>query len=297
MVRPYISFVVPSRNDDHTPDNLARLLSFYQAISEQAKAVDLDVEVIIVDWNPPPDRYTLLDEIVEWDYLIHGCNLTVVEVPPEVHNQYSTSDRIPLFTMMAFNVGTWQAAGEFVLPAPQDLIYSNEMFERWARLEHGVLYRAFRHDIRENGFPYDAPIARRLEYCNNNVITIRLSSMPYTNACGDFILMSRDDWIAIRGWPEYDGFPIYLDGYTIFKAIASGMKVMKFDEPFYHVTHAERLRPGTGLEERNIPYIPYSKYGKMVQALRADGTRTLKNEDNWGCWGDKRVIPTRVVWR
>ena len=59
---PYLSVVVTSRNDDHGGDPLKRLQAFINCFDAQCCRTGLDAEVIIVEWNPPPDKPRVLGE-------------------------------------------------------------------------------------------------------------------------------------------------------------------------------------------------------------------------------------------
>ena len=53
---PLLSVVVVSRNDDHGGNLLYRMQMFVSGFLEQAKRYALSSELVIVEWNPPPDR-------------------------------------------------------------------------------------------------------------------------------------------------------------------------------------------------------------------------------------------------
>ena len=55
-ILPYLSVVAASRNDDHGGDPLIRTQIFINNLSRQCEKYRLPAELIIVDWNPVPDR-------------------------------------------------------------------------------------------------------------------------------------------------------------------------------------------------------------------------------------------------
>ena len=55
-----ISFVVTSRNDGETGDELARIQTFVSSLVDQCERFHLDAELVIVEWNPPAQK-PLLD--------------------------------------------------------------------------------------------------------------------------------------------------------------------------------------------------------------------------------------------
>ena len=72
---------------------------------------------------------------------------------------------LPLFQMIAKNVGIRRARGRFVLVTNIDIVFSNELVEYLAsgRLEPGLLYRVDRHDIQPD-LPVDAPLDEQIAY-------------------------------------------------------------------------------------------------------------------------------------
>ncbi len=71
---PYLSLVVTARNDDHGGNLLDRMQAFVSGWISQARRYSIPSELIIVEWNPPPDRPRLA-EALEWpsDLARAGC--------------------------------------------------------------------------------------------------------------------------------------------------------------------------------------------------------------------------------
>ena len=53
---PYSSIVATARNDDHGGNLLHRMQIFVSGPLEQSRRRQLKAELIVVEWNPPPDR-------------------------------------------------------------------------------------------------------------------------------------------------------------------------------------------------------------------------------------------------
>ena len=79
---PYLSVVVTTRNDDHGGDPLKRLQAFVNTFAEQCRRTHLDAEVIVVEWNPPPDKPSRLwhqrDGKIE-EIVFPNCNQYTIE--------------------------------------------------------------------------------------------------------------------------------------------------------------------------------------------------------------------------
>jgi hypothetical protein len=175
----YLSVVVTTRNDDHGGDPLKRLQAFVNTFAAQCRRTQLAAEIIVVEWNPPPDR----PRVGELLRMTHDAPFAVhfVEVPPEIHRRLRYADVLPLFQMIAKNVGVRRARGRFVLCTNIDIVFSNELVEYLAsgRLEAGHIYRVDRHDI-EADYPAEARLEEQMAYCRTHQIRLhtRLGTCP-----------------------------------------------------------------------------------------------------------------------
>jgi len=168
---PYLSVVVASRNDSHGGDPLARLQALVNSFAAQCCRFGLDAELVVVEWNPPPERPRLRDAVrVPED---GALAVRFVEVPPELHATLPSADVLPLFQMIAKNVGVRRAHGEFVLSTNIDIIFSNELVEYLATrpLERRRMYRVDRHDI-ESDFPVHASLDDQMAYCASHQLRL-----------------------------------------------------------------------------------------------------------------------------
>src|ERR1035441_681609 len=123
---PYLSVVVTARNDDHGGNLLRRMQVFVDAWINQAKRHNLSSELIVVEWNPPAGRRRLADAL-RWPGDTGPCDVRILEVPPEVHARYRHAAALPLYQMIAKNVGIRRARGEFILATNIDLLFSHEL--------------------------------------------------------------------------------------------------------------------------------------------------------------------------
>ena len=172
---PYLSVVVTSRNDGHGGNPLARLQAFVNTFDAQCRRFGLDAELIIVEWNPPPDR-PRLHQVVRRP---EGCAfpLRYIEVPNPLHERLPRAGVLPLFQMIGKNAGIRRARGRFVLATNIDIIFSNELVEFFAsgRLRPGVMYRVDRHDI-ESNYPVEAPLDDQMAFCQSHHLRLHRAS-------------------------------------------------------------------------------------------------------------------------
>ena len=66
---------------------LSRLQTSINVLAEQTDRYHLDSELIVVDWNPPPDR-PHLSEALRAPTKPASLTVRVIEVPPALHQRY-----------------------------------------------------------------------------------------------------------------------------------------------------------------------------------------------------------------
>jgi hypothetical protein len=403
---PYLSVVVAARNDNHGGNMLRRMQIFVNGILEQCRRHQLDAELIIVEWNPPSDQPPLA-EALSWNISDSPCTVRIIEVSPEIHQRLNYSQSLPLFQMIAKNVGIRRAKGEFVLATNIDLLFSDELFSFLAsrQMKVGEMYRLDRYDVRSE-VPLEAPLEQQLEYCQHSIIRICakngieeltitppqeeeteqeelatateieptqlqpkwykkipqstiprlalakqlyrrllptkirdfvLRSLPkdftnwlieqkllavqvlppspaleeleppqeeppppplwqypqlHTNACGDFTLMSRVDWFAIRGYPEWEIFSFHLDSVLMYVAHYAGIEEKIFEDPMrmYHIEHASGWTPDTErtqtlnrrLASLKIPQLSFEQFDALVKLMHQLNKPIIFNDGDWG---------------
>ncbi len=194
---PYVSVVVTARNDDHGGNLLPRMQAFVNSWIGQSKRHGLSSELIIVDWNPPEDRRLLIDTL-QWPADTSPCHVRFIQVPPEIHQRYKHAETMPLYQMIAKNVGIRRSRGRFVLATNIDIIFSDELMRHLAqgRLEPGRMYRIDRHDVMSD-VPVDATVDDQLEYCKTHLIRVNAREGTF-NLTPDGLRALNEDDIADR---------------------------------------------------------------------------------------------------
>lgn len=148
---------------------------------------------------------------------------------------------------------------------------------------------------------HDAPalVTRELKSIFSKISEFRdnfFIPMLHTNGCGDFSLMAREDWFALRGYPEWQIFSWAIDSVIIFQAHYNGIRIEELapDLVHYHIEHDY----GSGwtpegsnslwarLEQHGIPYINYiGEIAKELQRHHAEAHFTVYNGLDWGFFG------------
>lgn len=395
MVQPYISFVVTARNDNHGGDMLHRMQIFVDALLLQCKRFRVAAELLIVEWNPPSDRGPLRDAL-SWNVTDSPCDVRFVEVPREVHNLVDYGDLLPLFQMIAKNVGIRRARGKFVLATNIDIIFNDALFEKFAEktLETNTIYRIDRHDVASH-VPLNVSIEEQLQFCDANILRLNRQNitepwtgapvaiatveaemvetkaelpwtaramiqcrhmwheikkdnpawwqfvssivpMPvkkalfddkllgglayyfssrerfmegirqalnmvdyqrdipiawvHTNACGDFTMLSKDDWLNLGAYPEYAMYSWHIDSIICHAAAAAGMKEQVFADParIYHIEHGGGWTPNGAkklfgrLKKRGIPFISDEQFRLIAHELYTGIVQPVFNKPDWG---------------
>jgi hypothetical protein len=210
---PYLSIVLTSRNDDHGQSLLRRMQTFVNALIGQCKRHGLQAELIIVEWNPPSERPRFI-EALRWPEITDPCRVRIIEVPPELHRRLRHSENLPLFQMIAKNVGIRRARGRFVLATNIDILLSDELVRALARgeLRRGRMYRIDRHDVMTD-VPVFADVDEQLRYCQTHLLRLncregtfeltpdgRRTVASEDIAAADMGLSFENGWYPVERW-------------------------------------------------------------------------------------------------
>ena len=147
MKPPKLSVVATSRNDDHGGNLLQRTQLFVDGLADQAERFGVPLELLLVEWNPPSDRAGLADTL-RWAPK-ENFHPQVITVSPEVHHNFPHAEALPLFQMIAKNVGIRRAGADYVLATNIDILIGDELFAFMRdSLQPHALYRVDRYDVR-----------------------------------------------------------------------------------------------------------------------------------------------------
>ena len=167
---PYLTVVAASRNDDHGGDPLARTQIFINTFARQCERYRLPAELILVDWNPVAGRPGLASEL-QLPVEASHCQARIITVPAVLHDRLKYSDRLPLFQMIAKNVGIRRARGRFILATNIDIFFSDELIRYISRqqLDPGRMLRVDRYDI-QSGLSDELSLAETMDYAWNHPV-------------------------------------------------------------------------------------------------------------------------------
>jgi hypothetical protein len=405
-----VSFVVTSRNDDHGGHMLGRFGIFADGLLEQATRHGLTGELIVVEWNPLPGPR--LHEALKLRNTSDTFPVRFIEVPPEAHRPLRNSDTIPLFQMLAKNVGIRRARGEFVVATNPDILFSDALvsFLAAGNLRPDTLYRLDRHDVAAD-VPESAGIEEQLSWCARHVLRIHrrtgtieprtggrgllvagayrklvrwtsqagarvaqgvrswhhdfFDRLPYwrpwqvgktvralgrglrrlvrvlsylllprrvraaldrgamahgqhrlrhamwlasksafgpprvhTNGCGDFTMLARPHWFALRGYPELPLWSMHMDSFLCFMSVAAGLReqVLTWPSAMFHMEHERSwvvMTPEERLRTFALkPWIDIGLLSDLWEDAYAARRPILFNDEQWGLadWGLREVL-------
>jgi hypothetical protein len=340
----YLSIVAVSRNDDHGGDPLIRTQIFVSSFVRQCEKYCIPAEIIIVDWNPVSGRPGLA-AVLALPSEATNVRARVVTVPRTLHQRLKYAEQLPLFQMIAKNVGIRRARGQFILATNIDIIFADELMQFIARqkLHQKKVYRVDRYDI-HNGLSKDLSLDETLEYAWANPIRTNRRHQPinlvqhlygkepfrkicvpdpefrgkiegvevvyengvwqirpdrsvnmshlHTNACGDFTLLSREGWEAIRGYPEFAGYSFNIDSMGLVAAHYAGYEEVSLLPPCvcFHIEHGigsgwtpeGETKLFNRLREAEILNPEWPVLRPLVEEMRLQGKSLEFNNAGWG---------------
>ena len=309
-MKTYLSIVVVARNDNHGGDFTHRVNVFVKNFLTLSEKYKLSSELIIVEWNPLEDKPSLREAITWPNAQRNHSLIRIIHVPRKIHLDLPNPAKLALFEYVGKNVGVRRARGEYILTTNPDVIFSDELIQFFAsgKLSSESFYRISRQDVR-SPVTHTLPVAEQLAYCAQNVIRVQgyfgtydnglqkiisyhywrslLSYLkyrllnfpdnpPFLNASGDFLVMNRDSWNSLRGYPELEteGKSPHIDGLGVIMAQSSGLRQVILRDPI-RLFHQDHGRPQGGM--LRSPAVE-----ELYQKIRREKKYFVVNDKNWG---------------
>jgi hypothetical protein len=115
----------------------------------------------------------------------------------------------------------------------------------------------------------------------------------HTNGCGDFTMLSRDAWLALRGYPEFPVWPTHLDAILCYAAYHAGYAEVMLNDPMrvFHIEHQAVWTPETERERevradaRGVPLVGFLSLMKQFHMMRRFNVPIIFAPENWGLAG------------
>lgn len=275
-----LSVVIGGRNDGYGGDFVGRVNTSVRVTTELARRHSLDLEVVLVEWNPPADRpgfRKLIDRPA-------GVKVRFLVVDEETAARCPGADQMPMLEYVAKNVGIRRALGEWILATNADDFLSPRTVAWLAGngLDPRCYYRVARTDVPGD---LDGTVDEILGRAEREPLT----RYELWDAPGDFLLMHRDRWHELKGYPEFvSGATI--DSYMVELARRNGLEEREIPGPVFHQDHpryARDTRPQVGWQDalkgrQNAENWGLAQYdGKFVRGLISILCPTRTRPSEW----------------
>ena len=246
-----------------------------RCLANQCKTENLPTELILVEWNPPNDRPSLMDAMVWNGITSDKFQVRIIHVPSAIHEHLNGPAAIPLHQFIAKNVGIRRAKGRFVLATNVDILLSNELvhFLGQRTLRPGHVYRVDRHDATIDPAEFETP-KKTLKATADSVIRIHKKQGTLYPHMGVFDRIYRDPrllWLFSHFHPL--AVPFYLLR-SLFSRLSlptetSGTQVLKGWDAY---------RQAVKSVKRSLKL--FNLYGKFLHT-NACGDFTLMDRKTW----------------
>ena len=126
-------------------------------------------------------------------------------------------------------------------------------------------------------------------------LLLRSRVRPHTNACGDFTLLAREDWLALRGYPELEIYSLHIDSLLLYMSRHAGNRERVLKAPVYHIEHTTGYHPDREgqrplfdwLARARIPRITQGRFEEYILWM-AERRRPLDlNTSDWGLFSEE----------
>src|SRR5579863_9733970 len=108
---PYLSLVIPTRNDDYPSNVLAVQNKSLVILQRQLEDAKIESEILVIEYNPDPSHPPLGDSLrVEQGRYV---TIKVLPVDPRYHRRFRYSDRRVFHQTCAVNAGLRRSRGRF----------------------------------------------------------------------------------------------------------------------------------------------------------------------------------------
>ncbi len=119
---------------------------------------------------------------------------------------------------------------------------------------------------------------------------IRFAAPVHTNACGDFTLLSKDDWFRLKGYPELKMYSLHIDSLFCYIAYFSGITEEFLTYPIYHLEHLSGWTPKAErdktiyqpLKTKGIPWLSPRHIEAWNSQMWDFGAVDSLNDHRWG---------------
>jgi len=294
---PVLSIVLTGRNDDwHGGDFNERFLRTLAFNHDRLTEREIPHEIVLVEWNPVPDRPPLAELAATAFPELAGGVLVSYIVDRRFHDAVTLNPNLQYLQFVAKNVGIRRATGDFILSTNADVLLGRHVIDVFAgrQLEPRTVYRAARVDIQLGADPGHWDWAF-LEDARNYARRPVLKPPLYAGGTGDFVLLDRISMHDVRGFNEvYRLASVGVDYNFLVKAHANGLRLVDIGGPVYHPNHVGSFRLSKGIDSpershfgdyrwhsRNVIYHNPDAWGLANAPVHPAGHGAFQLEFDW----------------
>ena len=125
----------------------------------------------------------------------------------------------------------------------------------------------------------------------------RIANAAYLHisACGDFTLLSREDWFALRAYPEFPIWPMNIDLLFCYAAHHAGIGEVVLREPMriYHTEHLSAAgwtpegeeERAARIEAKGVTEIQFATATEWIDRMRRFNAPMIFTLKDWGLAG------------
>jgi len=318
MIKPYLSIIVVGRNDNYCDGFMYRVQRFYDNLTYLLEKYKIPTEIIFVEWNPPKENKRVFQVIklskrrkyVSFRFLEVNQKVHLKEGGTEKLPLLEAKAKNVAIRRAK---GKFIVCTNPDVIFNEELVNRIARMD----LKTDSFYRTARYEL-DKIIPTEIETSKLSEYCKKNYYSIfgmkyvwlkprlsknfllnfpkiliraiwhfilrnfRPNKYEYMNvhggAPGDFTLMSKEDWMKIRGYPEIN-VQGSIDGYNVSAAYASGIKmvILEKKQRIYHQFH----------EYHGRKLFDFNKYRMEISNWIKNKKNPLYNKNYWGLKGIK----------
>lgn len=282
---PFLSIVLTGRNDSYGGDFNERFFRTLAFNTTKLAEQGIDFEVVFIEWSPVPRQPELSDLLAAEFPDLAATSLICYVVDPRYQDVLSLNPSVKYLEYFAKNVGIRRATGRFVLSTNTDVFLGKRVVDVLAAgtIETGTVYRAPRLDLKlgidQSRITWDV-----LDDERNHVRSSSLEPPLYSGAAGDFILLDRESFFAVRGFNEvYRLARVGVDYGFLVKAYGNGLRIADIGGPVYHVDHIGSHRISRALFRDRDAEAPWGDRRWHAH------TSSYNNPEGWGLAAAREV--------
>ena len=311
-----VSFVVTTTNTAPM-DQIERMkiqLNNIQHFSLKYNLIEA-IEIVIVEYTFDAAQTSLIDMVRPAMNASMMPLVRVVRVPTRMHetlvSRIGVSFKVNFLEYAAKNVGIRRSCGAFILCTNPDIIFHESFFSFLSsnRLNSSYYYRMPRCNCQINQAELhnlsSEDVLSRLKdsvqncwwcmpppeawktYASSNWSRSAkadvLSSKECIMAPGDFTMLSKDDYLRYKGYPEL-AIASVLDDVPIWQAVADGKLLAVVPKPSmtFHINHQKPYAQSDGRSQNYDAMSKTYKLQEIGRKMMQDKRLVTFNDDKWG---------------